>query len=321
MSEPLRIVFMGTPDFAVPSLEAIHKSCHQLCAVVTVPDRKSGRGLQLTSSPVKKYAVDNLLPVLEPEKLRDENFINLLKEFNADLFIVVAFRMLPEAVWKLPKYGTINLHASLLPQYRGAAPINWAIINGEKESGLTTFFINDHIDKGNIIHQLKMSISDSENAGSLHDRMMIRGSELLLQTISGISEGKITTVDQTTLYNNSSTLKSAPKLSRELCRINTDVDVLTANNLVRGLSPYPGAWTEFVSPEGVKHYAKILSASPDISIHSFKTGALICDGKKHLKIALIDGFLSLESIQLTSRKALSAAALLCSFPISDGWYV
>ena len=227
---------MGTPEFAVASLDRLLKSDHKILAVVTAPDNHASRGLKIQQSAVKKYALKNNLSVLQPERLKDENFINTLKELNPDIIVVVAFRMLPKVIWKFPKFGTINLHASLLPQYRGAAPINWSIINGEEETGVTTFFINEDIDKGDILLQEKISIYEKDNAGDIHDELMVIGSELLLKTIDGIGSQTLESKSQ----ESTKSLKMAPKIFRENCHINWRNNAIDIHNLIRGLSPLRG---------------------------------------------------------------------------------
>jgi methionyl-tRNA formyltransferase len=245
MSKKLRIVFMGTPEFAVAVLEQIVQGSHEIVSVVTSPDRPAGRGQKIRQSAVKAFSQKTDLPILQPEKLKDESFINELIELNADLFVVVAFRMLPSIVWKIPSKGTINLHASLLPNYRGAAPINWAIINGEKSTGVTTFFINELIDTGDIILTQEVEITESMNAGDLHDKLMVVGAGLMSQTLDAISLGDFKRNTQT--ISESKEIQSAPKIFKADCKINWDNDAHANHNKIRGLSPYPGAWCTLVN--------------------------------------------------------------------------
>jgi methionyl-tRNA formyltransferase len=238
----LRLVFMGTPDFAVGILDALHGSIHEITAVVTVADKAAGRGQKIKESAVKIYAKANNLTILQPEKLKDEHFLAQLKELQADLFVVVAFRMLPKEVWKIPAFGTINLHASLLPNYRGAAPINWAIINGDEETGVTTFFIDEAIDSGKIIAQEKVKISSNTNAGALHDELMSVGTQLTLKTVAAISQQTHTVIDQDKFDGKD--FKMAPKIFKEDCEISWQKTVENVHNKIRGLSPYPAAWTK-----------------------------------------------------------------------------
>lgn len=243
MNAPFKIVFMGTPGFAVPSLDALSQSEIEVAAVVTVADKPAGRGQKLSRSPVKAYALDRGIPILQPVKLRDEAFINQLKEINADLFVVVAFRMLPDVVWNMPPQGSVNLHGSLLPNYRGAAPIHHAVMNGERETGCTTFFLTHEIDTGAMIDQRTLPISNTDTTGDVHDRMMFIGAELLLETVRNIAAGQVNTVKQVDIVANAP-LKTAPKLSKEMARINWHHSAEHVNNHIRGLSPFPGAWTE-----------------------------------------------------------------------------
>lgn len=239
MNKALRIIFMGTPDFAIPSLKILIENEYNIVAVITAPDKPRGRGRKLTPSPVKSFAREHNIPVLQPTNLKDQNFIATLRTYKANMQVVVAFRMLPEIVWSMPEYGTINLHASLLPDYRGAAPINWVLVNGESKTGLTTFFIRQEIDTGNIIFQEEVNIEYDDDAGSLHDKMMIKGGELVLDTVRAIEKGDFKVIRQ----EDRSGLKKAPKIFREMCEITWDRDPEDVYNFVRGLSPFPGAWT------------------------------------------------------------------------------
>ncbi len=304
---------MGTPEFAVATLDALVKSRHKVVAVVTTPDKPANRGLKLQASAVKEYALKNNLPLLQPEKLKSDDFIAALKKFNADLYIVVAFRMLPEMVWSLPKYGTINLHASLLPQYRGAAPINHAIINGEKETGVTTFFISHQIDTGDILMQEKTAISDDDNAGTLHDKLMISGAALIVKTVDAIANETIKAIKQSSLGE----LKPAPKIFREDCRINWDNPTNEVYNFIRGLDPYPGAYTELQNEEGEKITLKIFKTvqHPDITIPS---GELLLTAKNEALIGCDDGAIEITELQAEGRKRMKTADFLRGFPLGDG---
>jgi len=295
----LRIVFMGTPEFAVPSLNKLYEAGYDIAAVVTAPDKPAGRGMQLTQSAVKKYAVEKDLQILQPEKLKDRSFIEKLKSLNADIHVVVAFRMLPEIVWNMPPLGTINVHASLLPQYRGAAPINWAIINGEIETGVTTFKLQQQIDTGNILLQEKVKINPDGTAGRLHDKLKYTGANLLLQTIQQIENGQIEETPQPSLNLHSSTLQTAPKIFNETCEINWNKTVDEIYNLIRGLSPSPTAFT-FLD----KKKLKIFSAEKEKSAESNEPGKIITDHKTFLKFSALDGFISLKEIQLEGKKRM-----------------
>jgi methionyl-tRNA formyltransferase len=297
---------MGTPEFAVPSLDKLFNAGLEIVAVVTAPDKPAGRGMQLTQSAIKKYALKKDLKILQPEKLKVPNFIEELQSLKADLFVVVAFRMLPEIVWNMPPLGTINLHASLLPQYRGAAPINWVIINGEKETGLTTFKLQHEIDTGNILLQQKMPIHDNENAGSLHDRMMNAGGDLLLKTLKELEEGKLQEVQQNDIkiYTEHS-LKHAPKIFTETCKIDWNKSTNEIYNLIRGLSPYPAAFTFL---EGKK--LKIFAADKEKTDKIIEPGKIFTDNKSFLKFATNDGFISVKEIQLEGKKKMNIGDFL-----------
>lgn len=299
----LRIIFMGTPDFAVPSLKKIVEAGYEIVAVVTAPDKPSGRGMQLNESAVKKYALSKGLKILQPEKLKDTGFINELRNLNADLQIVVAFRMLPEVVWNMPPMGTINLHGSLLPQYRGAAPINWAIINGEKETGVTTFKLQHAIDTGNILLQKKIAIGDTETAGELHDRMMLVGADLLCDTLNQLEENKLQEIPQSSTGNHSADIEPihhAPKIFTETCEIKWEKTVEEVYNLIRGLSPYPAAFT-FLKEKKIK----IFRAEKEISNVTETTGSLISDHKSFLKFACNNGYLSIKELQMEGKKKMN----------------
>ena len=316
-----RIVFMGTPEFAVPSLKGILDAGYPVVGVVTAPDKPAGRGKQLRPSAIKQFAMEHGLPVLQPEKLKDEGFLKDLKNLNASLQVVVAFRMLPEVVWAMPPFGTINLHASLLPQYRGAAPINHAIINGEKETGLTTFFLQREIDTGQILLQKKLKIAPDENVGSLHDRMMLAGAPLLLDTIEMIRKGEAESIPQEKLFSNAEDLKPAPKIFKEDCLICWDQPTPIIYNLIRGLSPYPAAYTHLISPEGQSFLVKVFEARPQINASrpQEKPGSIHTDGKKSLSVATADGWLDLLELQLAGKKRMSVEEFLRGFSLNNSW--
>lgn len=301
---------MGTPSFAVPSLRLLLENNFNVVAVVTAPDKPAGRGRKTESSAICAFARSQQLTVLQPDYLKSDDFIKQLRVLEPDLQVVVAFRMLPEAVWRLPKLGTVNLHASLLPVYRGAAPINWVIINGEKETGLTTFFIDQKIDTGNIILQEKMLIGEEETAGQLHDRMMNQGADLLIRTVKSIASGNYRPVNQQDLIHRNEELKTAPKITREVCRINWNEKTGNIHNLVRGLSPSPAAWTEGYNPEGSILMLQIFSTKVEIRTHNYAPGTVLTDHKNWLKIAAADGFIHLPELQQAGKKRMTAAEFL-----------
>lgn len=302
----LRIIFMGTPEFAVPSLEKLVDAGYNIVSVITSPDKPSGRGMQMNESAVKKYALSKGLKILQPEKLKNPDFINELKELRADLQVVVAFRMLPEVVWNMPPMGTINLHGSLLPQYRGAAPINWAIINGEKETGVTTFKLQHEIDTGDILLQEKISISEDENAGQLHDRMMLIGADLLLQTVNKLVNNNLREVAQShASHIIPGALHHAPKIFTEDCEIKWQKSVDEIYNLVRGLSPYPSAFT-FLGEKKLK----IFNTKKEHSNTIENPGELITDNKKILKFACNNGYIHVMELQLEGKKKMDVADFL-----------
>ena len=308
-----RIVFMGTPAFAVASLDALVKAGFSIVSVVTAPDKPAGRGLQLQQSAVKKYAVENNLPVLQPTKLKDPAFIEALKVLDAQLFVVVAFRMLPEVVWDMPPMGTINVHGSLLPSYRGAAPINWAVINGEKETGVTTFKLKAAIDTGNILLQDKLPITDEDTAGSVHDTMMVLGANLLVTTLTGLVNNTLVEKDQETIIDNDPTLlKHAPKIFTETCTINWTEDATSIYNLIRGLSPFPGALTKLDDK-----ILKIFESAKEINNHTNKIGSISTDSKTYLKFACADGYVHVLDLQLEGKKRMKVADFLRGYKISE----
>lgn len=295
--DPLRIIFMGTPEFAVPSLEILIKNNIQVVAAITAPDKPQGRGQKVVFSPVKQCALTYAIPVLQPTNLKSPEFIEQLKSFEADLQIVVAFRMLPEVVWSMPRYGTFNLHASLLPQYRGAAPINWAIINGEKETGVTTFFLKHDIDTGSIIFQDAEPIREDDHAGSLYERLMNKGSALVLKTVQAIQSGAYPTVPQPEGIET----KHAPKIFKETCEIKWDNTRKQVRDFVRGLSPYPAAWTKLSD-----RIFKIFSVSiPDKNENTKAEGEYISDNKNYLYVKTKDGWISIDELQPEGKKRMS----------------
>jgi len=300
----LRIVFMGTPAFAVESLRQLVASNHQVVGIITAPDRPAGRGRKLQQSAVKQFALEAAIPVLQPTNLKDDTFNSELKALQGDLFVVVAFRMLPENVWRLPKYGTFNLHASLLPQYRGAAPINWAIIHGETETGVTTFFIDEKIDTGAVIFQEKITIDITDTAGSLHDKLMTMGSVLVLQTVQAIAEDKI----RTTIQPKSEGLKTAYKLNNNNTKIDWEAAPTKIINLIRGLNPYPGAWC-YLEDENRQERIKIYEADFSPELHKEETGLILAD-KKSLKIAIPTGVIYIREIQLPGKRKMKTTSLL-----------
>jgi len=317
--EDLRIVYMGTPDFAVEPLKALVDGGYNVVGVITMPDKHSGRGMKLQYSPVKQYALEASIPLLQPEKLKNPEFIEELRSLQADLQIVVAFRMLPEVVWNMPKLGTFNLHASLLPQYRGAAPINWAIINGDKESGITTFFLTHEIDTGDVIQQERVAISTEDTAGDLHDTLMTLGSKLVVETVDNIIEGNLTPIPQDKLIaQDPNELRAAPKIFKETCRIDWNKPVESVYNHVRGLSPYPAAWSEIQFPSGDTQMIKIYQSTIERVEVTEPVGTLITDGKRVLKVALADGYLHLDSVQLAGKKRVPAGDFIRGFRFEEG---
>lgn len=307
-----RIVFMGTPDFAVEVLKVLVENDYHVVGVITVPDRPAGRGQKIIQSTVKKYALANNLNVLQPEKLKNELFISELKALKPDIQVVVAFRMLPEVVWRIPTHGTFNLHASLLPQYRGAAPINWAVINGEKESGVTTFFIDDKIDTGNIIFCEKVDIDEDETAGELHDKLMHVGSRLVLKTIDSIIKGDCPRINQNELFDENTILKPAPKLSKEECKINWNKSISDIYNFIRGLSPYPAAFTYILNNQKIV-LLKVFKADKLIIPHSDKLGTIVTDGKMYLHIAVDGGYINIMELQQAGKKRMKVEDFLRGF--------
>ncbi|MGM9815228.1 MAG: methionyl-tRNA formyltransferase [Candidatus Aphodosoma sp.] len=301
----LRIIYMGTPDFAVEPLKTLVEAGKNVVAVVTMPDKPAGRGHKLQFSPVKEYALKAGIPVLQPENLKSPDFLQELASYNADLQIVVAFRMLPEAVWSMPKYGTFNLHASLLPRYRGAAPINWAVINGDKETGITTFFLKHEIDTGNIILQEKVAIDEEDNAGDVHDKLMYLGADLVLKTLKMIEEDNVITRPQ-----DDAQASPAPKIFKDTAKLDFDKCAADIRNLVRGMAPYPAAWFNIKLQDGNESMMKIFKVSTEEKNHNYSVGTILTDGKKMLKIACKDGFINLLEVQMAGKKRMAAEDLM-----------
>ena len=312
--EDLRIVYMGTPEFAVASLRALVEGGYNVVGVITMPDKPMGRhGSVLQSSPVKQYAESVGLPVLQPEKLKNEEFLQELRAWNADLQIVVAFRMLPEVVWNMPRLGTFNLHASLLPQYRGAAPINWSVIHGDTETGVTTFFLTHEIDTGKIIRQKRLPIADTDDVGKVHDSLMAMGADLVLETVDLILEDRADAIPQEQFCRDGEVLRPAPKIFKDTCRIDWNQPMKRIYDFVRGLSPYPAAWTELVAPDG-KHLAlKVYQTEKRPAEHSFRVGSIHSDGKSYVDIAVEGGYIRLLSLQLAGKKRMPVHDFLNGF--------
>ena len=304
----LRIVFMGTPEFASTSLRRLVEEGYNVVAVVTTPDKPAGRGQKMHQSDVKLTALELGLPILQPEKLRDEAFLASLKELNPDLGVVIAFRMLPEVVWAMPKFGTFNLHASLLPEYRGAAPINWAIINGEKRTGVTTFLLNHEIDKGNIIEQESIDILPEDNIGSLYDKLMNIGSGLVTRTVDKIAEGGYTTIEQ--MHIDENTLKPAPKIFKEDCRIDWSKGAESIHNLVRGLSPYPAAWSALYVDGQECGSMKIFTTHIEQANVNVTPGTVRTDGKSYVAVAAADGWVYIDEVQMAGKRRMAIKELL-----------
>lgn len=303
--EELKIVFMGTPAFAVESLRLLVEHKYNIVGVITMPDKPAGRGHKIQYSPVKQFALDNKLRLLQPERLKEESFIEELKSLQADIQIVVAFRMLPEVVWNMPPYGTFNLHASLLPQYRGAAPINWAIIRGEKETGATTFFLTHEIDTGRVILQRKIPVTDVDNAGTIHDKLMVLGAEMVVETVERVLSGNLESIEQGQLMSVDETLKSAPKIFKDSCEIHSRLTVEQAHNLVRGLSPYPAAWISIQLPGQTDLVSiKVFESEADDTVTSDKPGTFVSDGKTKAGVVMKDGILWFRVVQAPAKKKM-----------------
>ena len=307
----LKIVYMGTPEFAVESLKRLVEGGYNVVAVITMPDKPMGRhGSVLQASPVKQYAVSQGLKVLQPEKLKDEAFVEELRSLQADLQIVVAFRMLPEVVWNMPPMGTFNLHASLLPQYRGAAPINWAVMNGDTETGITTFFLKHEIDTGEVIQQVKVPIADTDNVEVVYDKLMMLGGDLVLETVDAIINGTVKSIPQEEMFASEAELRPAPKIFKETCRIDWNKGVKGVYDHVRGLSPYPAAWTELCAEEGKPQVLKIYETEKIFAEHHLPVGMVDTDQKTYFRIAVKDGFVNLLSLQLAGKKRMEVGDFL-----------
>lgn len=318
MKKDLRIVYMGTPDFAVESLRALIEGGYNVVGVITMPDKAMGRhGSVLQPSPVKQYYLDNDLEgkgvrLLQPARLKDEDFINELRGLEADIQIVVAFRMLPEVVWNMPRLGTFNLHASLLPQYRGAAPLNWAIINGDSETGITTFFLKHEIDTGRIIQQVRIPIGENDNVGDIHDRLMLLGGKLVTETVDNIIAGNINPVEQDEV--DAGELRPAPKIFHDTCRIDWNQTVKRVHDFVRGLSPYPAAWTTVMiggKSVDVKIYETVMTSGTATA--DCPAGTMESDGKSYLKVRCSDGFIDIKTLQIAGKKRMGIADFLRGF--------
>jgi methionyl-tRNA formyltransferase len=313
MPDSLRIVFMGTPDFAVPTLQALVVQGYQVVAVVTAPDRPSGRGLKLTPSPIKEYALSQGIPVLQPTNLKSEAFGEELRSYRADLQVIVAFRMLPEVVWRMPRLGSLNVHASLLPQYRGAAPINWALIHGEQETGVTTFFLQHQIDTGDIILQKRVPVEEDDDFGSLYEKLKHAGAELALQTVAAIADGKVKPVTQTIPAEG---LRHAPKIFKETCQIDWNQPAAAIRNFIRGLSPVPAAWTTLQGKVLKIYRGDVLSAEEA----GGQPGEILTDGKTYLHFRTGEGVLSVTDLQLEGKKRMSVGDFLRGFKF-DEWLI
>ena len=307
ISKELRIVYMGTPDFAVAPLRALVEGGYNIVAVVTTPDKPSGRGLKVTESAVKRYAMEVGLPILQPVKLRDEAFVEEFKALNADLGIVIAFRMLPEIIWAAPRLGTFNLHASLLPQYRGAAPINRAIMNGEKVTGVTTFLLNPQIDEGAVLGQVKVDIEPTDNVGTLHDKLMTVGTDLVIDTVEKIASGDIAPIEQSQMFDGE--LKPAPKIFKEDCHVDFSRSGREIVNLVRGLSPYPAAWASLAE----NLTAKVFEVEFTPQEVKDEPGTILSDERKYIRVVCADGLVEIKELQLSGKKRMSAEELLRGF--------
>lgn len=310
--QDLRIVFMGTPDFATESLRALLNTGANIVGVITAPDKPAGRGRKLTPSSVKKFALEKNLKILQPEKLKAPGFLEELKALKADLQVVVAFRMLPEAVWNMPPKGTFNLHASLLPEYRGAAPINWAVINGERKTGATTFFLKHEIDTGDIIFQEEIEITENDDAGTVHDKLMETGARLVVKTVEAIAQKDVNPVPQPDREH-----KPAPKIFKEDCRIDWTADCQKAHNLIRGLSPYPAAWTELITPDGQTVSVKIFKTEKNDS-EGLKAGEIYSDNKKLIMTGTAGCDLKIHELQMAGKKRMTTEEFLNGYKIEPG---
>jgi methionyl-tRNA formyltransferase len=312
---------MGTPEFAVESLDILIKNNYNIVGVITVPDKPAGRGQQVQESAVKKYALEKGLHLLQPEKLKDPTFVEDLRALKADLQIVVAFRMLPEIVWNMPRLGTFNLHGSLLPQYRGAAPINWAVINGEHETGVSTFFLQHEIDTGKIIFREKTSIGENETAGEIHDRLMHIGAAIVLKTVKAIGENNYPQIDQSELIANGEKEKHAPKIFKGDCRIDWTKDAKSIHDFIRGLSPYPAAFSALMAPDGKEYLMKIFRTEKELVSHTYTIAHLLTDKKTYIKIIVKDGYIMIKELQLAGKKKMAVDEFLRGFQVDNDWKV
>jgi methionyl-tRNA formyltransferase len=317
----MRIVFMGTPDFAVASLDILVKNNYNVVGVITAPDKPAGRGQQLQQSAVKQYALQQGLTILQPEKLKDEQFLEQLAALKAELQIIVAFRMLPEVVWNMPPLGTVNLHGSLLPQYRGAAPINRAVMNGEKETGVSTFFLQQEIDTGKIIFQEKTPVAENDTAGEVHDRLMIIGANLILKTVQAIERNDYPQTDQSEFIKAKEAIKYAPKIFKEDCKIDWYKTMEEIHNHIRGLSPYPAAFTTFISPFGQAFPVKFFISKKEKGNPSQPLKSILSDSKNYLKVAVNGGYIVVEELQLAGKKKMGIHEFLRGFAITSEWRV
>lgn len=312
----LRIVYMGTPDFAVESLKCLVEGGYNVVGVITMPDKPAGRGHKIQYSPVKQYALSQNIPLLQPISLKDETFIKELRTWQADLQIVVAFRMLPEIVWSMPRFGTFNLHASLLPQYRGAAPINWAVINGDTETGITTFFLEQGMDTGKVIQQVRIPIADTDNVGMVHDRLMILGGKLVLETVDAICQGNIIPIPQDKMAG-FDVLRPAPKIFKETCIINWNQTTKQVYDFIRGLSPYPAARTNIKNTKGEEIEFKIYETRKINTPHSIAPGHIQSDRKSYLRFTTTDGFIDIIELQQAGKKRMSVSDFLRGFHLPN----
>lgn len=311
---------MGTPDFAVEALRQLVEGGYNVVGVITMPDKPAGRGHKIQYSPVKQYALEQNLPLLQPERLKDEVFVEALREWKADLQIVVAFRMLPEVVWNMPRLGTFNLHASLLPQYRGAAPINWAVINGDTETGITTFFLRHEIDTGEVIQQVRIPIADTDDVGIVHDKLMMLGGKLVTETVDAILNDAVKPIPQEEMAVVGE-LRPAPKIFKDTCRIDWNQPVKRIYDFIRGLSPYPAAWSELVQPDGETVVMKIFETEKIIQSHQLTPGTLLTDGKTYIHVAAADGIIGIRALQLPGKKRLKTDELLRGFRLTEEFRV
>lgn len=315
----LRIVFMGTPDFAVASLKALVDRGYNIVGVITAPDKPAGRGKKLAQSAVKKYALQNNLTILQPVKFKNPDFLKELEDLNADLQVVVAFRMLPEVVWNMPRFGTFNLHASLLPNYRGAAPLNWAVINGEAKTGVTTFLLDHKIDTGRILFKREIKIKENDTVGDVHDRLMDVGAELVLQTVDALAEGDVEPIPQGELIKHE--IKPAPKIFKEDCKIDWTQDMETIRNLVRGLSPFPTAWANLVHNKSDRTIqCKLFQVQKVISVETATPGTIDSDDQIYLNVACGDGWLEITDLQLSGKKRMKTDDFLRGFRGIDTYH-